>query len=192
MHAASRVLTRLNIETRAQHPEADTGWLELMSLDASRPRYLYQLMATYGFEAPIEAALALTPQLSDVVKLRQRARSGLIVQDLLSLGLTPARIARLPQCSQIVPFRDPSEALGWMYVMERTTLLHDAIRRHLQAHLSTVQSWCYLSAYEGVASMRWEELGQALDAVAAATHSEDQIVAAAKLAFGCHRSWFVN
>jgi len=178
---------RLNMETRAQHPDADGGWLELMSLDTTRPRYLYQLIATYGFEAPIESALAMTPQMGNVIQLRQRARSGFIVQDLLSLGLTPSRIARLPQCSQIVPFRDQSEALGWMYVLERATLLHDAIRRHLEARLPTVRAWSYLSAYDGIASARWAEFGYVLDEQPA---NADQIVAAARTAFDCHRRWF--
>lgn len=184
---SSRVLMRLNMETRAQHPDADGGWLELMSLDTTRPRYLYQLIATYGFEAPIEAALAMTPQMSKVIQLRQRARSGFIVQDLLSLGLTPSRIARLPQCSQIVPFRDHSEALGWMYVLERATLLHDAIRRHLAVRLPTVRAWSYLSAYDGIAGARWAEFGYVLDQQ---PDGADQIVAAARSAFDCHRQWF--
>lgn len=184
---ASRVVMRLNIETRAQHPEADSTWLDLMSFEATRLRYLEQLVTTYGFEAPIEAALALTPQMSNVLQLRPRARSGLIVQDLLALGLSPSRIARLPQCSCIVPFRDHVEALGWMYVLERATLLHDAIRRHLQARLPTVDAWNYLSAYDGVASERWLEFGDILDCFA--FEQIDSIVGAAQAAFGCRREW---
>ena len=178
---------RLNMETRAQHPDADAGWLELMSIDTTRPRYLYQLIATYGFEAPIESALALTPQMNRVLQLRHRARTGFIVQDLLTLGLTPSRIARLPQCSQIVPYRDTYEALGWMYVLERATLLHDAIRRHLEARLPTVRAWNYLSAYAGVAGARWAELGHALEEQRAGA---DQIIDAAQTAFECYRQWF--
>jgi len=180
---------RLNIETRAQHPEADSSWLELMSFDATRLRYLEQLMTTYGFEAPIEAALALTPQMSRVLQLRPRARSGLIVQDLLALGLSPSRIARLPQCSRIVPFRDHVEALGWMYVLERATLLHEAIRRHLQARLPSVHAWSYLSAYDGIASERWLEFGNILDCFA--FEQLESIVSAAQAAFDCQRDWFL-
>ena len=49
-----------------------------------------------------------------------------------------ARIARLPQCCDIEPFRDVSEALGWLYVIERSTLLHDNVRRHLEIGIDSL------------------------------------------------------
>ena len=52
MPSASRVLLHLNMETRALHPDADWPWLELMTLEASRARYLDHLVGIYGFEAP--------------------------------------------------------------------------------------------------------------------------------------------
>lgn len=188
----SRMLTRLNLETRAHHPEADYPWLELVSLQASRGQYIDQLVATYGFEAPVEAALALTPHIGDVMALRQRARSGLIVEDLLALGFSPAKIARLPQCRHIAPFRDAAEALGWIYVLERATLLHDTVRSQLASRIPTVSSWAYLSAYRGVATQRWQELGMVLDAFAIAPAAAEQVVAGARAAFDCLRDWLAS
>lgn len=186
------MLTRLNLETRAQHPEADYPWLELMSIDATRWRYVDQLVATYGFEAPVEAALQLTPQLFEVIELRRRSRSGFIVEDLLALGLTPSKIARLPQCRHIVPFRDPAEAFGWMYVLERATLLHESVRMHIASRMPTVSGWSYLSAYQNVASQRWMDFGRALDDYAVTPASAEHVVAAARAAFTCQRDWFAN
>lgn len=183
------MLTRLNMETRQDHPRADAPWLELMDIDVTRARYLGALVAIYGFEAPIEAALALTPRVAALLQLRHRARSGLIVQDLLALGLTPSKIARLPQCS-LAPFRDPAEALGWMYVVERTTLLHDAVRHYLEGRLPAMAAYGYLSAYEGVAGARWQELGRVLDEVARPPDTSELIVAATRRAFLCQRAWF--
>jgi heme oxygenase len=187
--ASSGMLMRLNMETRAEHPEADSPWLELMSVDTSRRQYIDQLVATYGFEAPVEAAFTLTAQLAEVVKLRDRARASYIIEDLLALGITHARIAKLPQCRQIEPFCDPAEALGWMYVLERATLLHDAVRSHIALRLPTVSGWSYLSAYQGVASARWQELGAALDSYATTPGRSDQIIASARAAFSRLREW---
>jgi heme oxygenase len=183
------MLTRLNLETRTLHPDADALWVELLAFEASPEDYCRTLVAAYGFEAPVEAALALTRGVTGVIALRPRARSGLIVQDLLTLGFTPARIARLPQCCQIVPFRDVPEAPGWLYVCERATLLHETVRRHLHATLDGVHAWAYLSAYEGHTGMRWQELGQALDHAAHTQDIEDQIIAAARDAFATQRRW---
>jgi heme oxygenase len=186
------MLARLNAETRAQHPEADFPWLELMSAEASRSRYIDQLVATYGFEAPVEAALALTPHLAEIIPLRPRARSGFIVEDLLALGITASKLARAPQCREILPFRDPAEALGWMYVLERATLLHEAVRLHIAWRIANVSAWSYLSAYRGSASQKWGELGAAFDNFAITTASADAIVAAARAAFTRQRDWFAT
>ena len=190
MHAASPMLMRLNMETRREHSRADQPWLELMGGEVTRDRYLEHLVALYGFEAPFEAAIALTPGVGDHLQLRQRSRSGLIVQDLLALGLTPSRIARLPQCNLMMPFRDPAEALGWMYVVERATLLHDAVRRYLEDRLPLAGACGYLSAYDGVAGTRWQELGRALDDVATVPAAPEHIIAATRNAFACHHDWF--
>jgi hypothetical protein len=53
---------------------------------------------TYGFEAPFAAACARTPGLAHAIDLRGRARSGLIAQDLLSVGWTPRDIASASTC----------------------------------------------------------------------------------------------
>jgi heme oxygenase (biliverdin-IX-beta and delta-forming) len=189
----SRLLTRLNLETRGLHPEADARWVDLLTGPVSVDDYVEALVAAYGFEGPVESAVALTRGVSAIVPLRQRARSGFIVQDLLALGFSPSRIARLPQCCQIVPFRDVPEALGWLYVVERATLLHDMARRHVQASLPELAAFAYLSAYDGVAGLRWQELGHALDEVAVGDGDvEDQIIAAARDAFATQRIWLAN
>lgn len=184
------MLMRLNMETRHEHTRADAPWLDLMGIDVTRTRYVDALAAIYGFEAPIEAALALTPRIAALLQLRHRARSGLIVQDLLALGLTPSRIARLPQCS-LAPFRDPAEALGWMYVVERATLLHDAVRRYLEGKLPAC-AYGYLSAYEGVAGARWHELGRVIEEVSRFPTAPEHILTASRSAFACQRDWFAS
>jgi heme oxygenase len=183
------MLMRLNMETRHEHSRADAPWLDLLGIDVTRGRYLDALAAIYGFEAPIEAALALTPRIAALLQLRHRARSGLIVQDLLALGLSPSKIARLPQFS-LAPFRDPAEALGWMYVVERATLLHDAVRRYLEGRLPATAAFGYLSAYEGVAGARWHELGRVIDEVGRLPTAPEHILGATRRAFACQREWF--
>jgi heme oxygenase (biliverdin-IX-beta and delta-forming) len=188
----SRMLTRLNLATRVLHPEADALWVELLSPAPTVEKYGAALVTAYGFEAPVEAALSLTPGVNTAVPLRPRARTGLLVQDLLTLGFTASWIARLPLCCQIVPYRSTVEALGWLYVVERATLLHDTVRRHLEMAQPSLRAFSYLSAYDGHTGQRWVELGQALDHVAISEDIEEQIVAAARDAFAAQRDWFVT
>lgn len=180
---------RLNLETRAFHDAADEGWLRLLTSNVTRSDYLQRLVTTYGFEAPLEAAFAYTPNLRLFVDLRQRSRAGLLAQDLLALGMRAHELASLPQCL-IAPFSGPIEALGWLYVSERATLLHERVRRHLVTRLPDAHDACaYLRAYDGVANARWNELGHALDHAVRTEAHTSVLIAAATTAFRLMADW---
>src|SRR5690348_7828038 len=115
---ASTLLTRLDMETRSYHADADGVWLDVLAGTVTVERYRELLARVYGFEAPLEAALAYTPHLPTLIDLRRRMRSGLLAQDLLALGMKPAQLAMVQQC-MIAPFRGAAEALGWLYVHAR-------------------------------------------------------------------------
>jgi heme oxygenase (biliverdin-IX-beta and delta-forming) len=188
--SASAALLLLNQETRSHHADADRPWLALLSEDVRAQDYMRQLMMTYGFQAPLEAALAYTSGLWEIVKLRERARAGFLAQDLLALGLSPAQLTTLPHCFTITPFRDAAEALGWMYVSERATLLHEQIRRHLLKFAPIVAySSSYLAAYEGFADLRWSSFGEALDSFVENGRHWRRLCAATDHAFRRWCSW---
>ena len=152
--------------------------------------YRELLTLVYGFEAPLEAALAYTPHLGALIDLRGRYRSGLIVEDLLALGLKPSQLAHSPQC-MIAPFRGPAEALGWMYVVHRSTQLHEALRRHVTSqHPELAPATAYLSAFEHSVGTRTLELAHTLDDIARTPQLRQQIVAAAHDAFRRALDWY--
>src|SRR5262249_47761044 len=137
----------------------------------------------------LEAAFHYTPGLNALVDLRPRVRSGLIVQDLMRLGLRAGRIATL--APRFMTFSSTIEALGWVYVAERATLLHGAVRRYLTLHVPDLDgATSYLSAYDGVAGDRWSNLGHALETVAHAPPAKDQLVRAANQGFLAFCEWF--
>jgi heme oxygenase len=190
MHPPSAMLTLLDMETRDQHAVVDGYWLDLMSSGVTREQYKAQLIRIYGFEAPIESALAYTPHLV-IADRRERTRSALIVQDLLALGSTPGKITALAQCSSIAPFSDPAEALGWKYVIERPSQLHSAIKRNVVSRISDVANACaYFSACDGIAAARWQQFGLLLDDVSKRPGATDRMVLAAKSAFTAMTDWF--
>ncbi|MEO7733947.1 MAG: biliverdin-producing heme oxygenase [Kofleriaceae bacterium] len=189
MQRLSRTVIQLNMATRSHHVEADRPWLDLMVPAVGKHAYVKQLRKVYGFEAPLEAAFRYTPGLSALVDLRARMRSGLIAQDLLRLGMSAGRLADLPQ--RFTTFANPAEALGWMYVIERATLLHGGVRRYLTQHVpDSCEATNYLAAYDGVAGTRWSELGSAFDAISPSPTVTRQIVRAASAGFRSLCDWF--
>ena len=184
----SAMLTRLDAATRDQHPEIDGYWLDLMAQAVTLEQYSTQLARLYGFEAPLESALAYTPGFT-VADRRDLTRCGLIVQDLIALGMKPSAASRLPQ-STIAPFASAHEALGWWYVSERQSQLYHSIKRHLIARIPQVANACaFLASYDGVAAARWQQLGTVLDAQSW-KHGHDPIIAAARAAFEHALDWF--
>ncbi len=190
MHEPSATLARLDAATREHHAEVDGYWLDLMAQGVTQARYEAQLVRVYGFEAPLASALAYTPGFA-VADRRDLTRSGLIVQDLIAMGMRPAMASRLPQCT-IEPFRSPVEALGWWYVSERASQLYQSVKRHLVARIPELAKACaFLASYDGLAAARWQQLGAALDQQER-KHGHEGLVAGANTAFECARRWFLG
>ncbi len=182
MDRASPTLLRLELETHAYHRDADHAWLQLLMHDVTRADYADQLARAYRFEAPLEAALAYTPHVTSLAGIR--ARSALLAHDLFVLDYPPTRFA--PRL--IAPFPSVSEALGWLYVIERSARLYDMVYRNVRLRLPDVPTE-YLD--DPGAAARWQELGETLDRVARTPKILDQIVHAAHDAFRCSLDWYV-
>ncbi len=185
MSGAPSVLARVDTAMRPHHAAIDAPWLELASGVVAPSEYLHHLVRVYGFQAPLESALALTPRLALVIDLRERARTSWIVQDLLLLGLRPAKIARLPQCSAIVPFRDVPEALGWMCLVEYVADRHDGVLANLAFELPDAPTG-YLSAPRADRLA----LAAALERTATSDAMLERVISAALAAIACHVAWF--
>jgi heme oxygenase len=190
MPTSGTMLARLDRETGAHHAPAESGWRHVLEAsELTREDYVRQLSITYGFEAPYEAACAYTPGLTQVIDLRGRWRSGLIAQDLLAVGWTPDQITSVKLCATPT-FQDAAEALGWMYVVERSTLIHLAVRDELASRFVDLGRACaYLAAYETTVNRRWAELGVALDRFSGAERVADRVIGAALNAFVALREW---
>lgn len=190
MRASLDLRNRLDAETAIAQRNANAPWLAAASADGSVPTYMRLLGRAYGFQAPLEAALAYTPIVPALVDLRARSRSGLAAQDLMALGITATQVATLDEFI-IVPYGNLADAFGWLYASERATRIHARIRdelvtRHPQLHRATA----YLAACGGsAADHRWRELGVTLDRVARAPRVADQIVDAAHEAYRALVDW---
>jgi len=190
MESAATTLLRLNLETQSHHAAADELWAPLLAPTVTKWQYVARLALVYGFEAPLESALAYTPNLRLAIDLRSRIRAGLVAQDLITLGLSASEVADLPQCFPMAPFGSPIEALGWLYVSERTTLQHDAVMRNVVGKLPEMaKATAYLSVYDGIVGLRWQELGATLDRFVRTDRAMDELIAGARAGFRCLATW---
>jgi heme oxygenase (biliverdin-IX-beta and delta-forming) len=189
----SSLLSRLNVATRRWHADVDGPWLDLLRPTAGRADYLAQLVRTYGFIAPFESACRYTPGLPHALDSHPYTRAGLIAHDVLALGLSASQVASIPQCHSITTFGDVPQALGWLYVVERGTLLHEGIRRRIVAHLPDIENACtYLAASAGELGDEWHALGRTLDRIGTRPEVASQVISAAHNAFECVKQWFRN
>ena len=181
---------RLNASTRRFHVDVDEPWLALLRPSATISDYLDVLVRTYGVVAPFESACHYTPGLDGLEVFIQVNRAGRIAQDLLALGLRPAQIASIPTCSSIAMFRGVEEVLGWLYVIERATLMHGGVLRYILRNLPEVEPACsYLSTRDQRGAEHWLAFGRVLDRASKRPNATNEIMTATSAAFATCAGW---
>jgi heme oxygenase len=180
------MLALLAERTRPLHARVDRDRLAI--LDVEHPTlagYAEYLAKIYGFEAAVETAL-LGVDGFDARLVRTHLKTHLLATDLEALGIEPYRIALF----EPVVFDGVAEALGWMYVVQRSTLPHGVIRRYLAEKLPIAGASAYLCATEGRAGALLRQLGVVLDAATRHRPSNaERIVLAAGDAFRLQRHY---
>ncbi|HEY3807037.1 MAG TPA: hypothetical protein VGL61_30750 [Kofleriaceae bacterium] len=182
----SWTLAHLAQQTEQHHATADGDRLSILekpSVDRYR-RYLAQI---YCFEAPIERACITTDGIPNGL-LRTHLKTARLAADLGTLGFDAHDAVPL----EAPRFEDRIDALAWLWVLQRNTLLHGLVYRYLRDKLGEpiVTGGSYLCAFEGCAGVLMRELGAVLDAVANRVSAAERIVASAKNAFRVQRQWY--
>jgi len=164
----SSTLARLALETARSHAfidEALLGPLEFPSTAGYR-RFLCML---YGFQAPLENALATTPGMdAHAYFLETRWKAARIATDLMSLGLTRHEHCLLARRQSIPAFASVAHAFGFMYATERLMVPVDALRVRLEIEMPVVTTLAhnFIYSYANRADAQWRQYGTHLDRVA--------------------------
>lgn len=183
-----RLLDELQTETESLHAEADEESIQLLG-PIGVADYWRFLIRTYGFVGPVERSILAAPGVSDVLDVRRFHKNQLLRQDLLEFGMRAEEIDRLPQCT--VPlFDSAAEAMGWAYVVERSTLGHTNLFRHLALVIpgDVAFTSTYLKCYFGSVGEMWRAFGHALDTFSAPNDAR-RVIESAKSAFRTLRTW---
>jgi heme oxygenase len=175
-------LERLDKQTAVHRCVADADRLALTDNPATEQRYTAYLVRTYGFQAPLESAFAITPGLDAHVDLSHRVWSGVLASDLVALGYPIEQILDAPVRTR-APFRTLTEALGWLYVAEQTRNGHQLLRHYLATKLDRLSG---ISCVPRVTKCQWAELDNVLDEAAPSEALEHAVLEA----FEAQHRWF--
>lgn len=181
------MLLRLALETGEHHGKADADRLALMA-SSTRNEYRRVLARTFGFERPVERAVAgVLGEASEIVRVHCHACH--LRNDLLRLGMTAQRIDALPRCGPVI--RTTADAFGWMFVLARHTIVAGLLRRAIGRRLGddVKGATSYLDACSDGAGARFRAFGDLASAVAA-KWSATTIIKAAHEAFRMQRVWY--
>lgn len=184
------MLLRLAIETSTHHQAADDDRLSLLDVK-TRSEYRSFLVSIFGFESAVEEAILRVKDLEPDV-MRGRLRAELLKKDLFTLGLTPEVLAWMPRVPT-VPIRTTPQALGWMFVLERSSLVSGLLRRHVQRTLGDSLHGAdqYLAAYDVKPGARFRAFGECLGQYGR-RYTPGLIVTAANDAFRAQRQWYAS
>jgi heme oxygenase len=181
------LLEKLRAETRPAHDSIEQA-MDLENRMSSREACRAVLERFYGFHAAWEDRAGAVFQEPDFFDPRRK--TGLLVKDLMALGLSREAIAALPHCTPVVPAANRSEVLGTMYVMEGSTLGGTIISRLMEERFGlTAETGCaYFRSYGSGVGQMWRDFRAKLDAEAHPDR-DAAVVASASLAFRRMQDW---
>lgn len=162
----------------------------LVQPDLTRAAYRHTLEALYGFQAPVERCLLReVPSAFPTFSMAERSRVRYLEQDLIALGSDPRRIplATLTQTPASAP-----ELLGWLYVVEGSTLGGRLLCRRIgeTLRLQPDHGLAFFHGYGDATAARWREVLTLLAAFdEAQVEATGSVVGAARCAFSTLHTW---
>jgi heme oxygenase (biliverdin-IX-beta and delta-forming) len=184
-------LQRLKLATRERHAAIESRSV-LLDPQLSLPAYYDTLTRFFGYYAPLEDRLAdaLTRHGADI-DYDERYKCPQLRRDLLTLGATPQKLARIHQFRALPDLSTPAELFGCLYVIEGATLGGQIITRHLRSSLGLTPEAgaAFFSGYGERTGSRWKEFCTQLSSFAASADKDHEIVASANATFEFLHRW---
>lgn len=185
-----RAVDRLDEQTRHLHAEME-GEATALLQGKTPGEYQRYLARTYGFIAPLERCLLDTPELGPYLDDRRLRKHLLIEHDLQTLGLRSLELQSIPQCMWIPWFDNPYAALGWAYIIERTTLEHPTLFRHLATVLPGEGAFAasFLKVYAGSTHEMWQSFADGIELATSSPRSFELILDGARSGYRYFKRW---
>jgi heme oxygenase len=181
------LIDQLGVETTQHHAATDET---LLFGSPARPDYRHYLTRMYGFVLPVERAILASPGIERFVEPARFHKHELLRRDLGGLRLSAEQIGML-LLATVPVLETPEAALGWAYLIERSTLQHGDLYRHLARALpgDIAFSSNYLKCYVGLVGEMWRAFGFALEPLNRDLARREQLIEGAKAAFAAFGEW---
>ncbi|MBC7692861.1 MAG: biliverdin-producing heme oxygenase [Methylotenera sp.] len=163
------VLGRIKVHTESSHLKIESRLAFLMSPDLSHGELGQLLSRFYTFLVPQEARLSAIDRLQQDPWLTElsypaRIRAPAILHDLITLGFAQREIADFSWCKDLPPLETPAQRLGFLYVIEGSSLGGRIISNHLSKTLGLqgTTAMHYFSIYGAETGPRWKAFTETL------------------------------
>jgi heme oxygenase len=156
--------------------------------------YIALLLRLHGFHVPMEAAIASGLHAAAFApRLSGWRRAALLGDDLRALGASEAAISRAPMLADLGAAPTAAHALGWLYVVEGSTLGGRMLARRLDHVVRDggPRARMFLLAGSDPHHVSWTELCRVIDEVGADHDRLTAMILAATQAFEYFETWFV-
>jgi heme oxygenase len=181
--------TRLRTETRHLHQQLEHAPLlnKIMSNELALVDYVILMKKFYGFILPCEGAIQLHTHRHLIM---DREKTHLLQADLLALGVDKSELTTIAHCSLLPPTTERLQLLGYLYVMEGSTLGGQMITQHIQQHLRLQpdNGGRYFYGYGKETSSMWKSFCKQLNEIDIPA-DQDIIVSSANTTFHSLYAW---
>ncbi|WDH82198.1 biliverdin-producing heme oxygenase [Paenibacillus urinalis] len=185
------IMEQLRKETAEEHDriEQNDYAKAIMNHTLNKADYQAYLEKFYGFILPIEQKIEQLDGVQELgIDMKHRAKSPLLEQDLAYLSSNRQQV---PLCSEIPEIALTEQLLGYLYVIEGSTLGGQVITRKLREHLALEPGagLSYFNAYGQDTRVAWKELSGIMNSAAEAGANREVIVGTAKETFRLLNQW---
>jgi heme oxygenase (biliverdin-IX-beta and delta-forming) len=185
------ILERIRSRTIYVHRRLEENSIlsKLTQKSFSLPEYVSVLQKFYGFIIPIETQLLALSRLDGLLPdLNRRLKSPLLRSDISKLS--DQSLTKLINCPDLPEVNTPNKAIGYLYVMEGSTLGGKIISESIKTTLNILPETggSYFFNYGPERGMMWKNFINHLNSYYL-TEVEEEIVTSAENTFLKLESW---
>jgi heme oxygenase len=180
---------RLRAATRLLHRRVEAS-IDVQRRFSSKEAYRELLERLLGLHLPLEAALKSLDWPANSIDLVQRQKCSWLECDLRHLGHSSETLARIPAFDRL-PLVDIETGLGWLYVVEGSTLGGQLLSKaaHTALGVTRERGARFFASYGSQVGSMWQEFLRSLNLIDPHSSYAQRVERGAHDMFLCFEEW---